>query len=240
MPGNLMSKSSTRFISNTEEAISRSGAIHKKDPFQGMPNGDVPFPNLPNAINQNPQILRNSISSSARAASIGNSSNIVVDPVVFDESIRRMNAMDNHIGAEVHSMLGEVEEMCATIFHVPAVARQIKSFCDEVTRHLGRFQGTTDGVAIETRKFVGAISHADHGNTGQIAISEMAVSQAVQQASGAINRQADNMQRTAQNFNRQVDRLHSAAEREERNADNLQRELDRAKAEAAAAATAGL
>jgi len=236
MPRSLTSKTSDRFASNTEEALSRSGAVHKKDPFQGMPSGDVPFPNMPSTINQNPETLRNAISGGLISRNVGNSSNIVVDPVVFNDSIRRMNSMDNHIGAEVHGLLREVEEMCATIFHVPAVARQIKNFCDEVTRHLGRFQDTTDSISIETKRFVGEMAQIDHGNTGQIAISQMAVSQAIQQANSAINRQTDNMQRTVQNYNRQVERLNGETEREERNVERLQRELERAQAAAAAAA----
>jgi len=227
MSRNFTGKIADRFHTNTSDALTRAGNVHNQNPFEGMRSGDVPFPQLPHAANQSPQSLMQA-SRSAMAGNVGNSSNIVVDPNTFTQAIQRMDSIDDHVGAEVFGMLGQVEEMCATIFKVPSTVQRIRSLCDEVKRCLGPFRGATEEVAIDTRRFVNAISDIDHGNSGEIAISQVAVSQAVQMARTTIDRQVSNMQRTASTYNTRADRLELDAEREQRRADDIQRQIDEA------------
>jgi len=162
----------------------------------------------------------------SQARNIGTSANVVVEPEVFNHTLRRMDSIDDFVGGEVYNMLGEIEEICSTIFQVPATVERIKNVCNEVKRCLGPFRGVTDAVAIDTRQYVHAISDIDHGNPNLTAISHIGETNAVQRANTTVNRQVNNMERTVMSYRNTANRLEHEAERERQRAANLQRQAN--------------
>jgi len=227
----LSSKTADRFFENTGEALTRASHIHNKNPFEGMRHEASPPPQLPTRSNQDPSFLTDAIGgagadTSMIARNIGNSSNIVIDPPVLTQTINRADKIDDYVGSNTHTMLNDVEEICATIFQLPETVQEIKGVYDDVKHCLGPFRGVTDGIAMTTRRFAYDMSDIDHGNLESIAMSQRGTDQAVQMARTSINRQADNMERTASTYRNRADRLEQQAEREERAAENFQRQLD--------------
>jgi len=227
MSNKLTSKTAIRFFEKTGESLTRAGTIHNRDPFAGRVYSHAPPPNLPEARNQAPERLTDAPSGTT-ARNVGNSSNIVVPPAALNQVMQRMNSIDDHVGGEVYAMLGEVEEMCSTIFQVPATVKRIRNLCDEVKRCLGPFRGTIDDLTIKTRRIASEISDIDHGNPDEIAVSQAGTSQGIQLVTSTINRQADSMERTATTYKTRASRLEQEADREQQRADNLQMQIDMA------------
>jgi len=227
MSNNLTSKTAIRFFEKTGEGLTRAGTIHNRDPFAGRIYSHAPPPNLPEARNQDPERLTDT-SRGTSARNVGNSSNIVISPIVLNQHIQRMTSIDDQVGGEVYAMLGEVEEMCATIFQVPATVKRIRNLCDEVKRCLGPFRGVTDDLAIKTRRIASEISDIDHGNPDEIAVSQTGTNQGIQLVTSTISRQADSMERTATTYRARASRLEQEADREQLRADNLQMQIDMA------------
>jgi len=221
---NLVGNIAEKFRAKTEAALTRAGAAHLRDPFERGNFGDVPTPNLRTPTNV--QMNLHMISQTPMARNMGTSANVVINPNIYNQAVRRMDAIDELVGAEIHAALCQIEEMCSTIFQVPETIERIRNVCSEVKRCLGPFRAVTDGIAIDTRKYVHAMSDVDHGNTGQIAISQLGADNAVQAASNALDRQANNMERTSASYKSTSDRLERDAEREQRRADDLQAQID--------------
>jgi len=229
----LSSKTADRFFENTGEALTSASHIHNQNPFEGMRHDAAPPPQLPIRSNQDPSLLTDTAmgagaNTSMLARNIGNSSNIVVDPTVLTQSIQRMDKIDEYVGSDAYSMLNDVNEVCTTIFQLPETVQEIKSVCDDVKHCLSPFRGVTDGITIATRRFVYEMSDIDHGNPNSIAMSQTGADQAIQMATTSVNRQSDNMERTASTYKNRADRLEQQAEREERMAVNLQSQIDMA------------
>jgi len=221
---NLVGNIPKRFKERTEAALSRAGTAHNSNPFERVNTGSVPPPNLRTPLNQT--MTLHMISETPTARNMGTSANIVIDPEAFNQATKRMDSIDEFVGQEVYTTLCEVEEMCETIFQIPETIARIKDICSEVKRCLGPFRGVTDGVVIDTRKYVSAMSDVDHGNAGLIALSQVGVNNAVQVATTTINRQAHNMEQTSLSYKTNADRLEREAEREQLRADRLQMQID--------------
>ncbi|MCL2362837.1 MAG: hypothetical protein FWC73_13615, partial [Defluviitaleaceae bacterium] len=106
---NLIGNIADRFNERTEAALTRAGMVHSQDPFARVVVRDVQPPNLPAPVNQTLNMPTGSGSLSAR--NVGNSSNIALEPDVYNQAMKRMVSIDDFVGEEVFTMLGEIEEI---------------------------------------------------------------------------------------------------------------------------------
>jgi len=222
MSRGFVGKSAERFFAATENAFEKAGDAHEKKPFEGKKEGIVPLPRLPSVSNKDaPFEAADAWSGTAHARNAGNSSNIVVDPQVYDAILRRVDMTDHQVGADLYRVAAAIEEMCAKSFVVPETAARVLAVISQVKNSLGQFRALTEDAAISIRRFASAISDADLGNTGQVAVSEASAEQIISRVSSTLDRQTDSMERTANNYKTCSETLMNQAKREHQKADSL-------------------
>ena len=194
-------RSVERFFTNTGEALHAAGKAHDIDPFVGMTADLTTFPSLPNRSNRPvPFQPEDAWSGGNHARSVGDSSNIVVDPHVYNEVTQRVDRVDHQAGADLYAVAEAIEEMCAKIFIVPETVPHILAITRRLKGSLGRFRAYTEDSNINIRRFVNHIADADRGNTGIVAISTAEAERTINRVSSTANAQADNMERTASGY----------------------------------------
>ena len=222
MPRGFAGKSVKKFFANTEEALTRAGAAHSKDPFENTTSKLVPLPNLPEARNQPaPFTQEEAFTGSPHSRRVGNSTSVVVDPDVYNTVLQRMDTVDYQAGADMYMISNEIEELCATIFVVPDTVEQIATLCSQFKKELNQFRAVTEEVAISTRQYLSRVSEIDHGNTEELAFTSQGADQAIQRVSSAIERQVSSMERTVENYQSRASRLSDQAQRERARAERL-------------------
>ena len=91
----------------------------------------------------------------------GNSSNIVFDPDIYDEMLRRVQIIDEQAGEDLYRVAIQIEEMCETIYIIPETLPKFLSILNSVKDSLREFRSLTEEACIQTRKFVNAIDSID-------------------------------------------------------------------------------
>jgi len=215
-------KSVERFFTNTGEALNAAGKAHSQDPFEGMSSNHVPFPNIP--APRQPQVPfspEDAWASANQTRNVGNASNVVVDPQVYKEVLRRVEMIDEHAGADVYMIANAIEEMCAKIFVVPETVSRILAITGQVKASLGRFRALTGDTEINMSRFMNAMSDIDHGNTGLLAISTQGAEQAMNRVAVSFNRQLDSMESTSNSYRSQSASLLGQAHVQEQRANSF-------------------
>jgi len=193
---------------------------------RGMSFTHVQPPQLSTPLNQRPPFSMESSSNIRQATGIGNSSNIVMEQSVYDHVVREVDRADDQAGAEIYRCCMEIEQMCQNTFVVPETISRILAITGQVKGSLGQFRSLTEDVNISTRSFSRNLVEIDGSVT--FAASDLGSSNAISQATMAVERQIDSMDRTGQNFKMQVTRLNQQVTREEANLERINSRLDNA------------
>ena len=223
MPRGFVGKSVKKFFQNTEDALTQAGEAHNRNPFDNhRANHSVPLPNLPTTTNiSSPFTPEQGLSGGSHAMGVGNSSNVVVDPDVLETAVQRMDRLDRQATDDMCNIANEIDEICSTIFVVPATVTHIARLTDEFKKHIMPGRYVTEDMVIDVRRFMDQTSNTDHGNMGVIAMSRPGADQAIQRVSSSIDRQISNMERTVGNYQTRSETIKTQAERERRRADQL-------------------
>jgi len=201
MPRGFAGKSVERFFSRTGDALKRAGDAHSRVPFEGRAEGLVPFPRFATPNNQPiPFAPEDAWSEASHGRGAGDSSNIVVDPDVYNDVMRRVDILDNQAGEDLHMVCTTIEDMCARIFIVPGTVPRILNVSEQLKNSLGQFRALTDDANISMRRYVDDVMDRDRGNTKQLALSKAGAEQAINRVSGTIDRQINSMERTAESY----------------------------------------
>ena len=204
MPRGFSGKSVARFFANTSEAIEAAGRAHSRVPLEGHTSSLIPLPPLPTPRNMTPPFTEEDAwRDSGHARSVGNSSNVVVDPDVYHDVLRRLDTVDYNAGADIYAGCNALDDMCANTFVMPETTARILNVTSQLKNSLRQFQELTAEIGVEMRRYTTAISDIDHGSDRPVAISRSGADQAIQRVSGAIDRQISDMERTAENYKRQ-------------------------------------
>jgi len=225
--------SAEHFFNRTNEAVSRASESHKQEPLEDYSYSHIPPVRLPSTPNQRPPFPEGG--GTAGAASVrhptgkGNSSNIVMDPFVYEEIARRADMLDDQAGAGLYRIASAIEEMCRASFVMPEAVPQILAITDRVKGSLGQFRSLTEDANIQTRKFADEIMGIDgfsYGGGGHVvAVSEAPAETAVRNASTTMDRQAENMDRTAEAYKSRKENLDKQLEREKEMQKRMQMKL---------------
>ena len=84
----------------------------------------------------------------------GNSTNIVVNQSEYDSIYHIVDNIDNNMGACVHNVATEIEEMCRTSFILPSAGPRCLNISDSIKRSLGQFRMVTEDSLIQMRRYV--------------------------------------------------------------------------------------
>ena len=227
MARGLVGKSAERFFNNTSEAIGRAGESHSKNPFEGMgASGSVPLPRLAPVNNRAaPFTAEDAWSEQSQARSRGDSSNIVVDPGTYGAVMRRMEIVDNQAGADIFRCCGAIEEMCTGMYVVPETVPRVLELVGRVKNSLGQFRSLTNETSMGAQRFVNTMSEIDHGNTSNIVVASASAEQAVRRVGDTMNRQAEGMGRTVDNYRSQAGNLRTQAQNQMNRANQISRSI---------------
>lgn len=199
MPNGFLGASANNFIRETHRAMLTAVNAHNRKPFEGFSAGNVPLPRIEPGVNQRFPFSADDGLSGRHAVGIGNSSNVVVEQVTYEDSLRKVDMVDDQAGEEIYRAAMAIEEMCSSMYIVPETAPKIMAITNQIKNSLGRFRSLTEDVNIETRRFVNEIRHIDQGgDMFFLAMQDMMANDVVNRASGSMNQQAENMRNTSQ------------------------------------------
>ena len=214
MPNGFSGYSVKRFFETTNHALEQAVNIHNNNPMQGM-KGVI----SPRILNVRMPFTVDSALSGRYTTGVGRSSNIVVNPAVYENVIKNVNRVDDQSGADLYRLSVAIEKMCNNIFIVPETIPRIMAITGQIKKCLGQFRPIAEEVNITTRNFVRQMMEIDGGSSGSqavtLAISEQGAAQARQSISKMREQQSSNMTSTQE--------VTSAAARDLRNRAQIER-----------------
>ena len=161
----------------------------------------VPFPQLARPVNHRLPFTPENAFGGRHSLGMGNSSNIVVDEGLYEDTLRKLDMVDDECGENIHKTSMIIEEMCSSMYVVPETGPRVKAIADRVKSMLGEFRSLTENTSIQTRKFVNEIRHidqADHMFT--FALEERSAAQVVSGVRNSMGQQAQSMKNTANGY----------------------------------------
>jgi len=88
----------------------------------------------------------------------GGSTNIIVSQADYEDVARAICKTDDNIGECLYRSACEIEEMCRTIFVMPAVSAGCVNVANEIKGCLGILRSITEDAAIQARSFAREIT----------------------------------------------------------------------------------
>lgn len=161
MPYGFTGNASQKYLSNVGTALSGASTVCSKNPFDGVSTGACSPPPL---STQNYRTYNDSNLSAANggyATNVGNQSNVVVNGDLSVEILQRIRAADAAIAEELYRIAVQIEDMCETIYIVPATLPRYLAIIDKVKASLGEFQSLAEQAGTKAYEFVGEITKID-------------------------------------------------------------------------------
>ena len=227
MPRGFSSKMAKNFIKNTSDAMVKAGEIHNRRPPLA-PMGNTPAPRLAEPRNQEPPFSPDDADFTGNhSTGIGNSSNIVVDEALYQETVRKLNAIDDYAGEEIYRMACKIEEICQSMYVVPETIPHITALTAQLKGYLPEFRNLSDDVGIQVRRFADEVGTIDKApGIFALAISEGGAQQVISETRRAVDRQVMNMQNTARSYDQAAKALGNRADALERQAVSMENRID--------------
>ena len=161
----------------------------------------VPFPQLSRPTNCRHPFSPENAFGDRHLLGVGNSSNIVVDSVMYEDTVRKLDMVDDQAGEEIYRASVTIDEMCSSMYVVPETGPRVRAIADRVKSCLGEFRALTENTNIQTRRFVNEIRHIDQADDMfTFVLEERAANEVVRQVNTSMNQQADNMRNTVSGF----------------------------------------
>ena len=212
-----------QFMERTNEAVQRASTAHNKPPLGNTTFEKARIPNLGTPMNRNPPF---SSMGSSHTTGVGNSSNIVVDEMVYRDAINRLDIIDDQAGEEIYKMTCTIEEMCKNIYVVPATNPRVVAITEQLKGSLSQFRSLCGDITTRTRRYVDEVGNIDqaHGAVNLVA-SASGVQNAISNARTAADRQVKNMQSTATRYKQVSQTLKNRAASLKNQATNLSNQI---------------
>lgn len=157
---------------------------------------------------------------------VGNSSNIVVDAGLYEDTLRKLNMVDDESGEDIYKTSVVIDEMCSNIYVVPKTGPRVKAITDRVKNSLGEYRSLTEKVSIETRKFVNEIGRIDQAdNMFTFALEERSAHEVVNRVNTVMHQQADNMKNTVNGYRSAEQGLRDKANEARRQAQSFKMQI---------------
>jgi len=144
MPSGFIGHAAKSYLTHSTNAISRAASTNTSN--RSIRGGESPV--TPEEANRG-----------GFKTGTGNSSNVVVDSVAYDNAMRRLNRMDDQIGETFYRICEELEDICQTSFILPRTNRRFMFLCGRVKNAMNRYRQLTDNMVIRTQRFVQRITN---------------------------------------------------------------------------------
>ena len=92
---------------------------------------------------------------------VGNQSNIVVNEDAYAEILQKIRMTDSGIAEELYNIATQIEEMCQTIYIVPATLPKYLAIVANVKSSLGEFQSLAEQAGMKAYEFSSEIMRID-------------------------------------------------------------------------------
>ena len=159
-----MGNASQNYLSSVSGALSSAHTVHSKNPFSRSGGGTSPPPALPARNNHQTKTSPDSAMSGGHPLRIGNQSNVVVNEDTYTEILQKIRMTDAGIAEELHSIATQIEEMCKTVYIVPATLPKYLAIVANVKSSLGEFQSLAERAGMKTYEFTSEITRIDGGS----------------------------------------------------------------------------
>lgn len=161
MPYGFIGNACKTYLSNTNNAMLSAQAVNNRDPFGGSHGGSCPPPSIRVPCNQTLKNSPDSAMSGGYKTGLGNQSNVVVSEGAYAEILQKIRTTDSGIAEELYNIAVQIEEMCNTIYIVPATLPKYLAIVNKVKSSLGEFQSLAERTGIKAYEFMGEIVRID-------------------------------------------------------------------------------
>jgi len=160
MPYGFIGNAAKNYLSTIVNALSDAHAVHSKNPHVGSSGGAAPPP-LPVRNNHQAKDSPESAMSGGYPLRIGNQSNIVVNEDAYAEILQKIRMTDSGIAEELYNIATQIEEMCKTIYVVPATLPKYLAIVESIKSSLDEFQSLAEQTGMQAYEFASEITRID-------------------------------------------------------------------------------
>jgi len=158
---------------------------------------------------------------------VGNRTNIVVEQVIYEDAIKKIEMTDDKAGEEIYKMCCKIEEMCNTIYIVPETIPRVMEITGRLKDSMPQFRYLTEEVNIQTRKFFNEIGHIDQASDGfKVVVSDEGAEHVISSTKDAVGKQIRSMEDTANSYAKGAESLRNQAASFRRQADRTKDQID--------------
>jgi len=95
----------------------------------------------------------------------GNSTNIVIVDSSYNNGAKSLMQADERIEGRIRSVIGALEDVCNTVFRMPATTARVRVVLDEIRALLNRYSSPTVDAKSHVERFISEMASLDSGAT---------------------------------------------------------------------------
>jgi len=220
-------QNSSHYSNYTNQEASISGAYGSTS--RETSRRKIDLPRLQEPINQKPPFEPEDANplTDRHKTGVGNRSNVVVEKVVYDDAMKRLEEADYKAGEEIYKMCNTIDEICRTIYVVSETNPRLQALIGRLRDCLPQFRELTEEVNIFTRKFVDEIGHIDRApDYFKVVMSDEGAEYIIGTTKNAVNKQVENMESTARSYKQGAENLRNQANNFRSQASRLETRID--------------
>ena len=156
MPNGFVGMASKRYLGDVSQAHRNALTTIDQSRVQAPENSpQVPRPRRLPFVLEDASVGRH-------ISGMGSSGNIVVSQREYNEVMVKIRGADEKMGRCIYSVCSEIEDLCRTMFIMPAVAPRCLNVCGSVKTSLPDFGSVTEGCLSEMLGFARDIDSIGH------------------------------------------------------------------------------
>lgn len=160
MPYGFIGQASRKYFTAVSDALSSAAEVHNRNPYSGSYSKTTPPP-ISARKNYSPKYPPDTAMSGGYPLGVGNHTNVVVDQVMYDETLQKIQIVNAKIAEELYNVAGQIEQMCETIYIVPSTLPKYLELVGKVKTSLDEFQTLVEEARICTYEFTQEILRID-------------------------------------------------------------------------------
>jgi len=158
MPYGFMGNAAKNYLTSVSNALSDAHTVHNQNPHGASGGGSPAPPPLPARNNHYVKDSPDSAMSGGYPLGIGNQSNVVVNEEMYAEILQKSRMMDSGIAEEIYNIAAQIEEMCKTVYIVPATLPKFLAIVEKMKSSLDEFQSLVERPGMKAYEFMEEIA----------------------------------------------------------------------------------
>lgn len=161
MPYGFIGEASRKVLTTASDALTNAAAVHNQNPYRSSSGGACAPPPLPVRNNHSAGNSPDTAMGGGYQTGVGNQTNVVVDQSAYDEILQKIQVTDARIAEDLYNLAVQIEQMCETIYIVPATLPKYLAIVDRVKGSLGEFQSLTEDARLRAHQLVEEMINID-------------------------------------------------------------------------------